>query len=189
MRIWGLDADTPVVGWIGRMSHEKGPDVFAEALAYIPSAAAVAILGDGPMRHDVTARLAHLGMRTVAPGLVPDAARLLPAFDVLVVSSRTEGTPMVLLEAMAARTPIVSTAVGGIPDVLTPDMALLVPPDQPLALAEAISTALNDPTAAAARAGEAHRQWSERYAVAAWLSAHDVAYHDAMQRVVGRPRR
>ena len=88
----GIFGDGPVVGWIGRFAHEKGPDVLADAFASAPQLATVAMVGDGPMRCVVTERLRVAGVRAVLPGLVADASTLLPAFDVLVLSSRTEGT-------------------------------------------------------------------------------------------------
>ena len=72
-----------------------------------------------------------------------DAPRLLRAFDTIVISSRTEGLPMLLLEAMAAGVPIVSYAVGGIPTVLTEDRGWLVSPGDVTALREAIRRAVN----------------------------------------------
>ena len=178
----GLLGEGPVVGWIGRLSHEKGPDVFADAMARVPRLASVAVIGDGPMRRAVAERLRQAGVRAVFPGVLADASSLLPAFDVLVLSSRTEGTPMVLLEAMAAGTPIVATAVGGVPDVLTPEMARLVPAEDPSALADAIHDALSDRAGSAARADRAHARWSDQYDVPSWIAAHDAMYRAAVER-------
>ena len=180
--VLGLPASGAVVGWIGRLSHEKGPDVFAEAMARKPSLASVAMVGDGPMREAVAERLRQAAVHAVFPGMVPDASRLLAAFDVIVLSSRTEGTPMVILEAMAARTPIVATAVGGVPDVLTAGMARLVDADNPGALSAVIEQALGDVDGTAVRADRAHAHWSAKYDVAGWLSLHDAAYRAAAGR-------
>jgi glycosyltransferase involved in cell wall biosynthesis len=109
-------------------------------------------------------------------GLVPDAADLYPAFDAWVLSSRTEGTPIALLEAMAARVPVVATAVGGVPDVVGPAEALLVPPEQPRALAAAVASILTDPAQAALRAEAAYQRVTEAYSPGAWLDAHVALY-------------
>ena len=149
-----------VAGWVGRISHEKGVDVFIDALASIGDRViSAAIIGDGPDRAAQEARA-----DAVAPGRfqwmgkLPDASRYYAAFDVFVLSSRTEGLPMVLLEAMAARIPIVATAVGGIPDLLSPSRR----PARPRrtirdALASAIRAAVDDPASASARAHAAQR--------------------------------
>ena len=109
-------------------------------------------------------------------GLLPDAARYLPAFDLYVLSSRTEGTPISLLEAIHAGVPAIATAVGGVPDVTGPDGALLVPPNDPAALAGAIRAAVNDSAAARDRAGRAAARVAALYALEPWLDRHDAIY-------------
>lgn len=76
---------------------------------------------------------------------VPEAAKLLPSFDIYVCSSIKEGFPYSILEAMAAGLPIVSTAVGGIPEMLNPSSGILIPPKNPQVLAEAIKYLINNP--------------------------------------------
>jgi glycosyltransferase involved in cell wall biosynthesis len=109
-------------------------------------------------------------------GQVTEAARLIKAFDVLVLSSRTEGTPMVLFEAMAARVPVVATAVGGVPDVVSQNEALLVPPDRPDELASAIAAVRNDPAAARTRADAAAKRLATEYAVGPWVERYAAVY-------------
>lgn len=182
----GLPADGLVVGWIGRLSREKGPDVFAEAMRLLPALASVAVIGDGTMRIEVEERMREGGVRAVFPGLLADASRLLPAFDLLVLSSRTEGTPMVVLEAMAAGIPIVASSVGGVPDVLTAEMARLVRSDDPVALSAAIRDSLTDVAGSAERAACAYTRWSDRYQIALWIQQHEAAYRAAAGCDAGR---
>jgi len=133
------------------------------------------------------ARAAALGLtdRLYWLGLVPDAGLLASAFDVFVLSSRTAGTPIALLEAMAARLPIVATAVGGVPDVVSKDEAWLVPSEDPAALAAALDAALAADPARARAHGEAARRRVERdFHPDAWLGAHEALY--ASVRRAGR---
>ena len=186
-RALGVDAAEPLVGWIGRVSHEKGADVLIEALARMSAARPlVAFVGDGPERESLAARAAALGLtdRLYWLGLVPDAGLLASAFDVFVLSSRTEGTPIALLEAMAARLPIVATAVGGVPDVVSKDEAWLVPSGDPAALAAALDAALADPALARARGEAARRRVERDFHPDAWLGAHEALY--ASVRRAGR---
>src|SRR5205823_2570028 len=83
--------------------------------------------GEGRQRPQLQQSAASLGLgdRVRWLGNVAEAGRLFAGFDVFALSSRTEGTPIVLFEAMAARTPIVASAVGGVPDVVSPREALL----------------------------------------------------------------
>ncbi len=171
----GVPASGQQIGWIGRLTVEKAPDLLVEALPSLPSSRVV-FVGDGPLRESLERRSAELEVadRVHFTGPLPRAATLLRGLDLLVLSSRTEGTPMVLLEAMHARVPVVATRVGGVPDLLDPSMAWLVAPSDPVALAAAIREALGagapvaERTArAAARALEfSPERWAERYRVA-----------------------
>src|SRR5690606_22095355 len=147
----GIPLDVLHLGWVGRLSPEKGADLFLEALALVPDLPLVAsIVGDGSQRQALQERAASLGLgnRVRWQGSLPAAGRYFRAFDGFVLSSRTEGTPMVLFEAMAARTPIVAAEVGGVPHVLSANEALLVRPQDPGALAAALRQLASDPEAA-----------------------------------------
>lgn len=176
----GLPRHGSLIGWIGRLSREKGPDVFLNALARTHGEWHAAILGegpDGPMLMKKAAAL-DLDRRLTWCGNVPDARRLFNAFDVVALSSRTEGTPIVLLEAMAAGVPIVATRVGGIPDLLPTDAARLVPPEQPAALAEAIRATLSQQNNARRRAGVAHARWLHHHHPDRWLDRYERLYFE-----------
>jgi glycosyltransferase involved in cell wall biosynthesis len=108
--------------------------------------------------------------------MVPDAGRVLPAFDVFALSSRTEGTPIVLFEAIAAGVPVVATAVGGVPDVVTEREALLIPPESPPLLGEALRRAFTDDEGSRARARAASARVAELFGIEPWLDAYETVY-------------
>jgi glycosyltransferase involved in cell wall biosynthesis len=171
-----LPMNGPVIGWVGRLSEEKAPEVAINALGLLHHREAVlCVIGDGPQAASCRALAdrAGVGDRVRFAGAIPNAETLFNAFDVFVLSSRTEGTPMVLLEAADARVPIVATAVGGVPDVLGNSGGLLVPPDDPALLAGSIDASLDAPADALARtermalkvsAPGAAGDWVEQYA-------------------------
>lgn len=180
-----LPPDRFVIGWVGRMIREKGLDVLVDAMAdlgdvdFLTSA-----IGAGPERQAQEQRAKDLGLtgRIHWAGLVPDAGRYFSAFDVFVISSRTEGLPISLLEAMASDVPIISTRVGGIPRAVTGDEALLVDADQPSRIAEAIRSVYEDRVAAAARAQHARARLVAQFGAERWLAEHDAVYAAAVQR-------
>ncbi len=184
----GVGAEGFRVGFVGRLSREKGADVLLEALGRLrPQGVRLSVLGDGRERRALEAAAARLGLADAVTwhGVVPDAGRLMPAFDALVMPSRTEGTPVALFEAMAASVPAVVTAVGGVPDVVTDGEAILVPPDRPDALADAILRVRRDPDGAGVRAAAARRRLAERFGDGPWLDAYERLYAQ-VQRTGGR---
>ena len=123
-----------IVGAAGRLSPEKGFDVLVDAAGQVVEAnpeAGFVLFGDGPQRETLSKRIRAAGLegRFVLAGHRTDFDRFLPHFDLFVQSSFTEGMPNVLLEAMAARVPVVATAVGGTVELIEDDVTgRLVPP-------------------------------------------------------------
>lgn len=181
-KLLDIDPLARVAGWIGRLSREKGIDVFIDAMTLLRGEVSACVVGDGPERASAHSQ-ADRGQTTVIwKGIIPQAGRLLTAFDVFVQSSRTEGTPIALLEAMAAGTPIVATQVGGVPDIVSNDEAILVPSEDPIAIAGAIRSVVADPAAATERARRAKSRLASEFAVDAWLDRHDAIYAQAIAR-------
>lgn len=178
-RLLGLPGDAFVVGWVGRLSPEKGADVLLDAIPHLTDLPlAVSFVGDGAEQLSLAARARGLGLNGQIHwhGAVAEAGRFFSAFDVFVLSSRTEGTPMVLFEAMAAGVPIVATAVGGVPDVVSPTEAALVPAGHPRGLATEIRAVHEEPDVAQRRARAARARLERDFNVAAWLDRYAAIY-------------
>lgn len=147
---WGV-ADHRVLLCLGRLSREKGQDVLLEAVARLPAGGdrplTLVLVGDGAARADLEAQARRLGIdaRVRFLGWRDDPHACLGAADAVVLPSRTEGLPLALLEAMAARRPVVATRVGGVPDALAEGAAgWLVAPDDADALGAALARMLAD---------------------------------------------
>ena len=169
------------IGWVGRLSREKGLDLLIEALARPPLTELpchLSVVGSGIEEPGLRVRARALGVdqRIQWHGVIPDVARQFAAFDALVLSSRTEGTPIVLFEAMAARVPIIAARVGGVPDVVSPAEACLVPPNDPTALAEAIREVYGHGADARARAQRAHERLTTAFTLRPWLDRYAAVY-------------
>ena len=160
---FGIPDGALVVGYVGRLVAIKDPATLVRAFAHVAETrrdAMLLVVGDGPLRADVEALVAALGLHTRVrmAGWVEELAPLYATIDVCALSSRNEGTPVALIEAMAAGKPVVATRVGGVADVVEHgDTGLLVPPQDPAALAEAILRLAADP-AERARMGAAGRR-------------------------------
>ena len=175
-----LPAKGVVVGWVGRLIPIKGADVFLQAVGQLTALPlTISVIGDGSERArlEEIARTVGLSDRVRFHGTVADAARYMSAFDVFVLSSRSEGTPVTLLEAIAAKVPVVATSVGGVPDVVGSAEAMLVPPEDPHALAEAIHSVIQDPAAATRRVEAAGHRLYANFGMERWVDAHDRLYN------------
>jgi glycosyltransferase involved in cell wall biosynthesis len=145
-------ANSLAVGWIGRLSKEKGPDIFLHAAARVLVAcpdARFVIVGDGPDLDDVNALIDQLAIRknVSLAGRREDMPSVYASLDLMVSSSRQEGLPMAILEGMASGLALVATAVGEVPTVvLDGQTGVVVPPEDVDALAAAIIKLLQDST-------------------------------------------
>jgi glycosyltransferase involved in cell wall biosynthesis len=185
----GLDPALPVVGYVGRLEHGKGVDVLLEAAARVHTKlpAAFLFVGDGPLRSTLAGRAAAEGLPAHFVGRRDDVAELLRLCSVVVLPSRQEAFGRVLVEAMASGVPVVATAVGGIPEVCTDGVTgLLVPPEDPDALATAIALTLTDQVATAARVATAAADMRARFDFAAHAAGVQAVYARALGgRAVG----
>jgi glycosyltransferase involved in cell wall biosynthesis len=154
----GVTADEPVLTLAQRLSEPKTPLVFIEALRSVLArwpAARAWIAGDGALRAATESAVDAAGLRGQVQflGLRKDMAAVISASDVVVHSSLREGLPRVVLESLALGTPLVATDVGGVGDVVKDgENGLLVPAQDPAALAQALARSLADPAERARRA-------------------------------------
>jgi glycosyltransferase involved in cell wall biosynthesis len=149
--LFRIQADTQIVLCVGRLSQEKGQADLIEAAAVLRSGnkreIQFLIVGDGPdeRRLKGLARSLRVEDWFIFTGYVVDLRPYYTIADLVVLPSHTEGSPNVLLEAMAAGLPIVATAVGGVPEIVSNEKeALLVEGKNPAALAQAIERLLSD---------------------------------------------
>ncbi len=160
----GLPADTQLVGFVGRLNWAKDLETMIAAFARVLERrhdAALVLVGEGEERGRLEAAIARAGIgdRVFMLGDRSDVPQLLPAFSVFAMSSVSEGYSIALLEACACALPIVATAVGGNGEIVADGATgLIVPPEDPEALATGLQTLLDDPQHAAAM-GDAGRQW------------------------------
>ena len=149
-RQFGIPPEAPLVGIVGRLVPIKNHELFlqmAARLARTPGlqGARFAIIGDGECRAEIEARATELGLgdHVLFTGWLADLRDAYSDMDTLVITSHNEGTPVSLIEALAAGVPVVSTAVGGVPDLLRGGAyGVLVTPGDPDRLAGAVTGAL-----------------------------------------------
>jgi glycosyltransferase involved in cell wall biosynthesis len=142
-----LPRDAFVVAIVGRLTEVKDHHFFLQVFAAWRNDRALAIVvGDGHLRGALEQQARDLGIagRVRFLGTRDDPEVFYRAADVVVLTSRNEGTPLTILEAMAAGVPVLATAVGGVPDLLGDDRGILVPPGDVAAFVEALTSLQND---------------------------------------------
>jgi glycosyltransferase involved in cell wall biosynthesis len=167
----GIGNDEAVVLTIGRLSREKGQAVLLRALHQlrsIPRKWKLVLVGMGP-EHDTLIRLAHslgLSERVLFAGFHADVRPFYATADIFALPSLTEGSSNVLLEAMAAKIPIVTTNAGGNPEIiLHNETGLLAPVGDPQCLASAIAQLLGEPDLASRFAEAAFARATREFSV------------------------
>ena len=146
-----LPRGAPIVGNVAALVGHKGQrhlvSAAAKVMREVPDVRFL-ILGEGELRAPLERQIHDLGLdrHVLLPGFRPDAIGLQKSFDVFAMSSVTEGLGSAMLDAMACGTAVVATRAGGIPEAVTDERdGLLVPPEDPAALARAIVRVLRDP--------------------------------------------
>jgi len=171
-KLLDLPSGTPLVGFVGRLSPEKAPDAFirmAWLVANTHPDAMFVVIGNGPRRSELerTVRAFDIAGRVHFLGERHDVRALLPSLALVALTSRAEGMPLALMEAMAAGVPVVAYAVGGIPELIEHERSgLLVAPGDTAQMAAYVEALLCDPPRRAALAAcareRAGKLWSER---------------------------
>jgi glycosyltransferase involved in cell wall biosynthesis len=154
----GLPETGPVVGSVGRLVSIKDHDTFLQAAARIGDSrpdVTFVVAGDGERRAELAAKARTLlGDRVRFVGWISHLPTLYGAMDVVVLTSRSEGTPAALIEAGAAGRPVVATSVGGVGEVVEDDVTgYVVPPADPSGVAERVERLLADRRLAAEMGG------------------------------------
>ncbi|MBU0915057.1 glycosyltransferase [Aquabacterium parvum] len=141
----GIPVDAFAVVHVGRFVRDKGQDLLVQAMRSVPAGVHLYLVGDPATEfgREVQALLTTepaLAARVHCLGFRPDVQRLLPAFDAFALASRREALSIAVIEAFAARVPVVATRVGGVPEIVRhEDTGLLVPTENAAALAQGIT--------------------------------------------------
>jgi glycosyltransferase involved in cell wall biosynthesis len=183
---WGIRPEEFVFGFVGRLSEEKGVQYLLEAVGiwHQESHWRVVLVGDGPCRGALERRVRELGLenRVVFAGFQVDIADWYAAMDAFVLPSLTEGTPMVLLEAMGNNVPVIATAVGGVPAVISNGRTgLLVPPRAALDLFHAMRSLASDAALRERIRTMAKTMLRDKYSIDNWIKKIIASYKRALE--------
>lgn len=140
----------PLIGTAVRLTSQKGIEELIEAAPLVldkfPNGL-ILVAGEGPLKEQILQRLKLMNLenRVLLLGFYDNMPGFLTSLDVFVLPSRTEGLGIILLEALACGTPIIATQVGGVPEIISPGInGLLVPPQDPIGLAQGVISLIND---------------------------------------------
>ncbi len=187
----GLQEGLAVIGTVCRLVEpKKGLAVLLQAAARLRERAPtpdfqLLIVGDGPAYKSLRERCERMGLApwVVFAGLRRDIAGLLPLMDVFVLPSLYEGFGIAILEAMAAGRPVVATAVGGIPEVVVHgETGLLVPPGDPVAMADALHELLAHPERARALGARGRERAREKFRIESIVRQHEALYEACLRQ-------
>jgi glycosyltransferase involved in cell wall biosynthesis len=177
---FGISDEAFVVGTVGRLSPEKNQALLVDAMTpLLGPQMQLVIVGDGPEREPLSLRVAATWRTQFVrmTGARSDVENLLAAFDAFALTSSSEGLPLVLLEAMAMRLPVISTSVGGIPDLVEPGVTgFLVESGDRIALGERLAWLASRPPLALEVAERAQRRVLERHTMQGMARDYEALY-------------
>jgi glycosyltransferase involved in cell wall biosynthesis len=178
------DLPSPRVVFAGRLAPDKGPDLFVEALAHVPQPVAAFVVGEGRLRRALERRVRALGLerRVTFTGWQREPGRWIAGATVLAVPSRHDAWSQSAVLAMALGTPVVATAVEGLPALLSHGRGILVAPEDPEALAAAIADVLGGRRTPDT---EAARDYAAAFTPARVARHYAAAYRRLLGRAVG----
>jgi glycosyltransferase involved in cell wall biosynthesis len=186
LREFGLGEDARVVGMAAQFIPRKGHEILLQAVPRVlkdhPEARFL-LFGRGPLQEDVERKVRAVGLQEVVriPGFREDFPRILPCLDLLVHPATLEGLGIVLLQAGAAGVPVVSTATGGIPEVVVHGKTgLLVPPGDPMKLASAMISLLRDPELGRAMGKAARERIRAEFSVDRMVEGNLAVYREVL---------
>lgn len=181
-REWNLPADAPLVGVIGRLHEQKDPLLMLDAASRVVRERPevhFAFAGDGPLAAECRNRTGALGLQDNVTwlGWQANVRPLMHRMDLMALSSRWEGMPNVVLEAMACGKPVVATAAGGVPELVKDGgTGILVPPGDAEALAGAMLRVLNDDELRRKMAAAAAARVEESFSMECMVAANEALY-------------
>jgi glycosyltransferase involved in cell wall biosynthesis len=188
-----LRPDATDLLFLGELRAIKGIDVLIDAIAQIHSQGrktTATLVGDGPDREALQAQIARLGLNStvrLVPAMPARAAFALGR--IMVAPSRAESLPYVVLEAAAAGKPLITTRVGGIPEIYGPLSNILIPPADASALAQAIRQALDGPDAMAETTQKLRKRVQTSFSTESMVDGVLAAYQTALETLVKNGRR
>ncbi len=181
-----LTGEERIIGTVGRLEPVKNQTLLLEAASRVKEKVPnlkVILVGEGSLRASLLETAARLGLEeaVIFTGRTDQVARYLSLMEVFVLCSRLEGLAMVLLEAMAAGKPVISTRVGGIPEVIGDEVTgLLVPPGDAKALSEAIIYLLTHPEEAKRMGDEGRVLCQEKFSTETMVKRIEELYESAL---------
>jgi glycosyltransferase involved in cell wall biosynthesis len=182
--VFGWPDTGGIVGMAAQFIPRKGHDTLLRAVPSIlrdHPGTRFLLFGKGPLHQEMSRRVRETGLEDAVhfPGFRKDLPALLPSLDLLVHPATMEGLGIILLQAAASSLPVVATAAGGIPEaVVDGETGFLVPPENPEALAKAVSALLADPALARAMGEAARNRVLREFSVSRMVEGNLAVYQE-----------
>lgn len=177
-----------VIGYVGRLSEEKGLKHLIEAAGILRQSGTqltVLIIGEGPQEDELKNLVKEKGLEdtVIFTGFQMDIKNWLPAIDIFVLPSLTEGTPVSLLEAMGYGIPVVATAVGGVPQLITSgENGILVSPSRPEEIVRAVISLLGNGKLLRSISKAARKTMISKFNIGDWKRQIECLYKEVVDR-------